>query len=123
RLVGYIYSDSHLVWDRRVASMYAGGGEAPTGGRTLCMLRGVSNARRTPLYDRHVELGARMVDFAGFAMPVQYKGGIKHEHLAVRNALGVFDVSHMGELRVRGDKAASAVRRLVTGDTSALAPG
>ena len=54
------------------------------------------SSKRTPLYDRHVTLGAKIVDFAGYEMPVVYSG-IQEEHLAVRNAVGVFDVSHMGE--------------------------
>ena len=59
---------------------------------------------RTPLFDRHVALGARMVPFAGWEMPVQYEGVIP-EHLAVRRDCGVFDVSHMGELEVEGAQA------------------
>ena len=58
----------------------------------------------TPLHDRHVELGARMVPFAGWEMPVQYEGVIP-EHRAVRTDAGVFDVSHMGELEVEGPRA------------------
>ena len=57
--------------------------------------------KRTPLYDCHLEAGARMVDFAGWEMPVQYSGVIE-EHRAVRTAAGLFDVSHMGEVGVRG---------------------
>ena len=59
---------------------------------------------RTPLFDRHVALGARMVPFAGWEMPVQYEGVIP-EHLSVRNDCGVFDVSHMGEFEVEGPQA------------------
>jgi aminomethyltransferase len=78
--------------------------------------------KRTPVYDIHVELGARMVEFAGFDMPIQY-AGLKAEHLAVRETAGLFDVSHMGELRVRGDAAICAVNRLITNDLSALSNG
>ena len=60
--------------------------------------------RRTPLYDRHVSGGARMVDFAGWEMPVQY-GGILEEHRAVRENCGIFDISHMGEFLIRGREA------------------
>ena len=60
--------------------------------------------QRTPLHDAHVELGARMVPFAGWEMPVQYEGVIP-EHKAVRSDCGVFDVSHMGELEVEGPRA------------------
>lgn len=78
-------------------------------------------ARRTPLYDRHVAAGARMVDFAGYDMPLQYSG-IRDEHVAVRERAGMFDVSHMGEVIVNGPGAADFVQRLVTNDTSRLAP-
>ena len=61
--------------------------------------------KRTPLYDCHREAGAKMVDFAGWDMPVQYTGVID-EHRAVRTAAGLFDVSHMGEIRVRGRRRA-----------------
>jgi aminomethyltransferase len=78
--------------------------------------------RRTPLYEEHKALGARLVDFAGWEMPVQYKG-IKAEHEAVRNDVGIFDVSHMGEAVFRGPDAEEAVQRLVTRDVSRLAVG
>ncbi len=78
--------------------------------------------RRTSLYDRHVKAGGRIVPFAGWEMPVQYKG-IVTEHQAVRNACGIFDVSHMGELSMRGEHAAAVVDYLVTNDTSKLVDG
>jgi aminomethyltransferase len=78
--------------------------------------------RRTPLYDRHVAAGARMVDFAGWEMPVQYLGVID-EHRTVRTAAGLFDVSHMGEIRVRGDGAEAYVQRMTPNDVSTLEPG
>ncbi len=78
--------------------------------------------RRTPLYDEHKALGARLVDFAGWEMPVQYSG-IKAEHQAVRNHAGLFDVSHMGEVVFRGPDAEEAVQRLVTRDVGRLAEG
>jgi hypothetical protein len=65
-------------------------------------------ALRTPLYDTHVEAGARIVDFAGWEMPVQY-AGILEEHEAVRTRAGLFDVSHMGEVVFRGPRAAEAL--------------
>ena len=71
--------------------------------------------RRTPLHDEHVALGGRMVDFAGWRMPVQY-AGIIEEHTAVRTGAGVFDVSHMGEFRVFGTGAKAALQRLITND-------
>ena len=60
--------------------------------------------RHTPLHDLHVELGARMVPFAGYAMPVQYRS-IIDEHRTVRSAVGIFDLSHMGEIEVTGDQS------------------
>lgn len=78
--------------------------------------------RRTPLYDCHLEAGARMVDFAGWEMPVQYQGVID-EHRAVRTAAGLFDVSHMGEVRVRGAGAEAFLQRLTPNDVARLAPG
>jgi aminomethyltransferase len=78
--------------------------------------------RRTPLYDEHKASGARLVDFAGYEMPVQYSG-IKAEHEAVRTRAGLFDVSHMGEAVFRGPDAESAVQRLVTRDVGRLDVG
>jgi aminomethyltransferase len=78
--------------------------------------------KRTPLYEEHVKAGARMVDFAGFLMPIQYSGIIE-EHRAVREAMGMFDLSHMGELRVTGPDSAAAVDGLVTNDIRGLESG
>ena len=77
---------------------------------------------RTPLYDLHVELGARLVPFAGWEMPVQYTGIIE-EHMAVRKTAGLFDVSHMGEARIRGRDAAAFLDRIMTNELSTLKPG
>jgi aminomethyltransferase len=82
----------------------------------------VEGLERTPLYDEHKALGARLVDFAGYEMPVQYEG-IKAEHEAVRNHAGLFDVSHMGEAVFRGPEAEAAVQRLVTRDVGRLDSG
>ena len=71
--------------------------------------------KRTPLYDRHVALGAKLIDFGGWEMPVQYTGLIA-EHKACRASVGLFDVSHMGEVWFRGPGAVDAVRHLVTND-------
>ncbi|HEY2705417.1 MAG TPA: glycine cleavage system aminomethyltransferase GcvT [Candidatus Dormibacteraeota bacterium] len=79
-------------------------------------------AQRTALFDRHVALGARMVEFGGYEMPLQY-GGIRDEHLAVRGRAGVFDISHMGEVLITGPGAEASVQRLVANDVSRLAPG
>jgi aminomethyltransferase len=78
--------------------------------------------RQTPLHALHLACGARMVPFAGYAMPVQYPAGIIAEHLHTRAKAGLFDVSHMGQLRLRGP-AAGALERLVPGDIAALAAG
>lgn len=79
-------------------------------------------SRKTSLYDRHVAGKARMVPFAGYSMPIQYTG-IVDEHQAVRTAAGLFDVSHMGELEMKGEHAAAVVDYLVTNDTSKLVDG
>ena len=79
--------------------------------------------RRTSLYEEHKKGGARLVPFAGFEMPVQYKDGIVAEHTAVRTAAGIFDVSHMGELEMTGEYAAQVVNYLITNDASKLVDG
>jgi aminomethyltransferase len=78
--------------------------------------------RRTPLHAEHARHGARFVDFGGWDMPVQYIGTLK-EHHAVRTAGGLFDVSHMGEVVVRGPEAVQAVHRLVTNDVTRIGDG
>ncbi len=78
--------------------------------------------QRTPLYDRHVALGARMVPFAGWEMPVQYEGVIP-EHRAVRADCGAFDVSHMGELEVEGPRATAFLQSVLSNDLERIAPG
>jgi aminomethyltransferase len=78
---------------------------------------------RTPLYDLHCSLGARMVGFAGYAMPVQYSSGIIGEHLHTRAQAGLFDVSHMGQAIFGGPNAARRLENLVPGDIAGLAPG
>ena len=77
---------------------------------------------RTPLYDRHVALGARLVPFAGWEMPVQYEGVIP-EHRAVREDAGVFDVSHMGEIEVEGPRALELLQSLLSSDVAKVEPG
>jgi aminomethyltransferase len=79
--------------------------------------------QRTPLHAEHVALGAKLVPFAGFEMPIQYPTGITAEHHAVRRAAGLFDVSHMGEFVVRGERALEFVQRVSTNDASTLEPG
>lgn len=82
----------------------------------------LAGLRRTPLHERHVALGARMVPFAGWEMPVQYEGVIP-EHLAVRRDRGVFDVSHMGQIHVEGPTQAELLQGLLSNDLSRLSDG
>jgi aminomethyltransferase len=81
-----------------------------------------STPRRTALYERHVALGGRMVDFGGWELPQQYSS-IRDEHLAVRRVAGLFDISHMGRLVVEGAGAEAYLQHLLTNDLSQLAPG
>jgi len=81
-----------------------------------------STLRRTPLYERHVAAGARVVPFAGWEMPVQY-AGIREEHLAVRRDAGVFDVSHMGEIETSGPQATALLQRLLSNDVERIDVG
>ncbi|UUV21560.1 glycine cleavage system aminomethyltransferase GcvT [Paenimyroides aestuarii] len=78
--------------------------------------------KQVPLNDVHVALGAKMVPFAGFNMPVQYEG-VNIEHETVRNNVGVFDVSHMGLFKISGDKALDLVQRVTSNDAAVLVPG
>lgn len=81
----------------------------------------LSAVKKTPLHDVHVSLGAKMVEFAGYFMPVQYRGIIE-EHHHVRRAVGVFDVSHMGEFEFRGPGALAFLQRMTINDVARLAP-
>jgi aminomethyltransferase len=83
----------------------------------------MADLKRTPLYDIHVALGAKMVPFAGFEMPVTYPAGISAEHKAVREAVGIFDVSHMGEFEVTGPDRNAFVQRVTCNDVGTLKPG
>ena len=78
--------------------------------------------KRTPLYTVHKTLGARLIPFGGWEMPVEYSG-IAKEHAAVRSAAGLFDVSHMGEFEIRGPEALDLVQYITTNDASKLADG
>ena len=86
------------------------------------LLSSMGELKRTPLRDFHAAHGARLVDFAGWEMPVQYRS-ILEEHKAVRRTAGLFDVSHMGEVDVRGRDAAAFLNNLVTNDVARLFPG
>src|SRR5829696_8613502 len=79
--------------------------------------------KRTPLHEIHVALGGKIVPFAGYEMPVQYAGGITAEHRAVREGCGIFDVSHMGEFWITGERAMEFVNHVTTNDVAALAVG
>src|SRR4051812_19215218 len=79
--------------------------------------------KRTPFYEIHKKLGAKIVPFAGYEMPVQYPQGITAEHLAVRKQCGLFDVSHMGEFMIRGPQAVDFTNYVTTNDVAALAIG
>lgn len=81
------------------------------------------DSRKTPLYDLHVELGGRLVPFAGYALPVQYPTGILKEHLQTRAGAGLFDVSHMGQVLISGQDAARWLEVMLPGDIQGLAPG
>ena len=78
---------------------------------------------KTQLHDFHVAEGAKMVPFCGYTMPVSYPLGTKKEHLHTREHCGLFDVSHMGQVTLRGPKAAALLEKLTVVDTSTLAPG
>ncbi|HVU53242.1 MAG TPA: glycine cleavage system aminomethyltransferase GcvT [Polyangia bacterium] len=82
-----------------------------------------ASPKRTPLYDAHKRLGAKLIDFGGWWMPVSYATGIIDEHRATRSAVGVFDVCHMGEIHFRGPRAGEAVQRLVTNAVGKLTDG
>jgi aminomethyltransferase len=86
------------------------------------MAAGSPTLKRTPLHDRHVAAGARLVPFAGWEMPVQY-AGVKEEHLATRATAGVFDVSHMGEIATSGPDAEAFLQRILSNDVSKLQTG
>ncbi len=125
------------------ALMGRGGGEAGSGAdaaswssiarcrpawrpRELALSKRLNHDRRfstRPLHDAHAALGAKMVPYAGYEMPVQYPGGILAEHQAVRTGLGVFDVSHMGEFEVTGPDRNAFVNRFTCNDISVLDSG
>jgi aminomethyltransferase len=81
-----------------------------------------TQSQKTALYDEHIAHGAKMVEFAGYLMPVRYTS-LQEEHMAVRNSVGVFDVSHMGEFMVSGPEALQLIQRISSNDASTLTPG
>ena len=92
------------------------------GPRGAVSIAPVQTLRRTPLYEKHVDAGARLVPFAGWEMPVQYAGVIA-EHRAVRTDSGVFDVSHMGEIEVEGPRAQELLQSVLSNDVAKIEPG
>ena len=78
--------------------------------------------KSTPFTQKHIDLGAKMAEFAGYNMPISYTG-INDEHAAVRNSVGVFDVSHMGEFILKGEHALDLIQRVTTNDASKLTSG
>ncbi len=83
----------------------------------------MDSLKRTPLYDQHVAIGGKMVPFGGYELPVQYAPGIKKEHLAVRERVGLFDVSHMGELFIEGPDALAALNHLLSNRFDSMKDG
>src|SRR5919109_4210441 len=86
------------------------------------MAAGAETLKRTPLYDRHAAAGARLVPFAGWEMPVQYTG-VREEHVAVRRDVGIFDVSHMGQVETRGPQALQFLQRMLSNDVRRIPEG
>ncbi len=82
----------------------------------------MENAKKTPLYEEHIKAKGKVVDFHGWALPIEYEG-ILQEHQAVRERAGLFDVSHMGEIRIRGEEAEAFVQYLMTNDIKSLKDG
>ena len=79
--------------------------------------------KQSPLYDRHVALGAKLAEFGGWEMPLEYPAGVIKEHTAVRQSVGIFDVSHLGKVVVRGDGAQEYVNAALTNDLGRIGPG
>jgi aminomethyltransferase len=102
--------------------MFGRRGVRSVGGARVTIAETAAPLKRTPLHPLHVALGAKMVPFAGYEMPVQYPTGVLQEHLHTRAQAGLFDVSHMGQVRLAGADAARALEALVPSDLLALAP-
>ena len=79
--------------------------------------------KRTPLYEEHIRLGGRIVEFSGWEMPLSYPAGILTEHLATRKSGGLFDISHMGRFLVSGQDALPFLQQVLTNNAAALAAG
>ena len=107
----------------RSRRLYSGSATSTAEPDTMANDAPTQTLKRTPFHDIHAELGAKLVPFAGYEMPVQYPTGITAEHKVVRSACGVFDVSHMGEFMVTGPDAVAFVSYVTTNDVAALAVG
>ncbi len=83
----------------------------------------INSEKKTPLYEEHIKLNGKMVPFAGFVLPVQYNAGVIKEHMAVRESAGIFDVSHMGEVLIKGDKAEEFLNYVMTNNFSGMQEG
>ena len=92
-------------------------------GRVPCRFPGMTALLHSPLHDRHVALGAKLASFGGWQMPLEYAGGVLKEHAAVRERVGVFDVSHLGKVSVTGEGAAEFVNSCLTNDLGRIGPG
>jgi aminomethyltransferase len=108
--------------DSRCAPVPSGAGRDHLFVRSTMSAATTEALLQTPLYDLHLALGARMVPFAGYAMPVQYPDGLLREHQHTRQAAGLFDVSHMGQITLHGPEAAAALETLLPMDVLGLAP-
>src|SRR3712207_6031623 len=99
------------------------GRDRPAGRRPSGSFPAMSAVRRSPLHDRHVAAGAKFAEFGGWEMPLEYPAGVLKEHAAVRDAVGLFDVSHLGKVRVRGPGASALVNATLTNDLGRISPG
>ena len=100
-------------------------GASPAGQRAACRCGNLPrmSLKQSPLHDRHVALGAKFAEFGGWEMPLEYPTGVLKEHAAVRGAVGIFDVSHLGKLVVRGAGAAEYLNRCLSNDLGRIGPG
>src|SRR5262245_33014517 len=115
-----LYATFSGVCPRFKPPLHPGRGvDSSSKGNSTMASQGAISLKRTPLYELHGEAGAKFVDFGGWEMPVQYTSIIE-EHRAVRTSVGLFDVSHMGEIEIRGPRALAVVQRLTTNDASKL---
>ena len=113
----------HAPSGRQAACGLPRGGTCTSPTASRCAVDSLRAVLRTSLYERHVAAGAKIVDFAGWEMPVQYPQGVRAEHMAVRERCGIFDVSHMGEIETFGPQAEALLQRLLSNDVSKIPVG